>query len=107
MAHQTACDHLRDQFPEVPLFYGELLMSDTCFAALCQKWINTRQWQYERTPLEVYAEVHKRAQPFQEGNGGNGYGGIGALVAFSHGVPDDSIQLLWGASENWKPLVER
>ena len=107
MAHQTACDHLRDQFPEVPLFYGELLMSDTCFAALCQKWINTRQWQYERTPLEVYAEVHKRAQPFQEGNGGNGYGDIGALVAFSHGVPDDSIQLLWGVSETWKPLVER
>jgi hypothetical protein len=107
MAHQTACDHLRDQFPEVPLFHGELLTQETCFAALSQKWIDTKQWKYDKTPFEVYAEVHKRAQPFEEGNQGNGYGDIGALIAFSHGVPDDSIQLLWGVSETWKPLVER
>lgn len=107
MAHQTARDHLQSQFPQVPLFYGELLKSDTCFDALSRKWIETQQWQYDKTPHDVYAEVYERAQPFKEGNGGNGYGGIGALVAFSHGVPDDSIQLLWGVSENWKPLVER
>lgn len=107
MAHKAACDHLRDQFPQVPLFYGELLKPETCFEALAQKWTDTLQWQYEKTPLEVYKEVHKRAGPFKEGNGGNGYGSIGALVAFSHGIPDDSIQLLWGDSENWKPLVER
>jgi len=107
MAHRTAWDHLRAQFPDVPLFYGELLTPETCFTALAQKWIETQQWNYDKSPLEVYADVHKRAQPFKEGNGGNGYGDIGALVAFSHGVPDDSIQLLWGASENWKPLVER
>ena len=107
MAHQTACDHLRAQFPEVPLFHGELLTPENCFAALAQKWIDTQQWKYEKSPVEVYAEVHKRAQPFKDGNGGNGYGDIGALVAFSHGVPDDSIQLLWGVSDTWKPLVER
>ena len=107
IAHQTACDYLRSELPEVPLFHGELLTAETCFAALSQKWIDTNQWMYEKSPLEVYAEVHKRAQPFQGGIGSNGYGGIGALVAFSHGVPDDSIQLLWGVSETWKPLVER
>ncbi|MGE4340815.1 MAG: hypothetical protein AB7E55_33415, partial [Pigmentiphaga sp.] len=69
--------------------------------------IETQQWKYDSSPLDVYAEVHKRAQPFKKGNGGNGYGDNGALVAFSHGIPDDSIQLLWGASKNWKPLVER
>jgi hypothetical protein len=107
MAHQTACNYLREQFPEVPLFHGELLTPETCLVALSQKWIDTQQWNFDQTPLEVYAEVHRRAQPFKEGNEGNGYGNIGALVAFSHGVPDDSIQLLWGASSNWKPLVER
>lgn len=107
MAHQTARKDLRDQFPDVPLFHGELLTPDTCFAALSQKWIETQQWKYDKSPLEVYDDVHKRAQPFKEGNGGNGYGDIGALVTFSHGVPDDSIQLLWGVSETWKPLVER
>ena len=107
MAHQTACDNLRAEFPGVPLFHGELLTPETCFTALSQKWIDTNQWKYDKAPLEVYAEVHKRAQPFKEGNEGHGYGDIGALVAFSHGVPDDSIQLLWGVSETWKPLVER
>jgi len=107
IAHQTACDHLRAQFPAVPLFRGELLTPEACFPALTEKWVDTKQWTYDRTPLEVYAEVHKRAQPFNGGNGGNGFGDIGALVAFSHGVPDDSIQLLWGVSETWKPLVER
>lgn len=107
MAHRAACDYLRAQFPLVPLFHGELLTPETCFVALSQKWIDTKQWKFDKTPLEVYAEVHKRAQPFKEGNGGNGYGNIGALVAFGHGVPDDSIQLLWGVSETWKPLVER
>ncbi|KVA16853.1 hypothetical protein WI73_07140 [Burkholderia ubonensis] len=107
MAHQTACDYLHAQFPEVPLFHGELLTPETCFASLAQKWIESQQWKYDKSPLEVYAEVHERAQPFKDGNEGNGYGNIGALVAFSHGVPDDSIQLLWGVSENWKPLVER
>jgi len=107
LAHQTARDHLRARFPDVPLFYGELLALETCFAALSQKWVDSKQWRYDKSPLEVYAEVHRRAQPFNGGNGGNGYGDIGALVAFSHGVPDDSIQLLWGVSETWKPLVER
>lgn len=107
MAHQDACTHLHAEFPQVRLFHGELLTPETCFTALSQKWIDTKQWQYDKTPLEVYAEIHKRAQPFNEGNGGNGYGNIGALVAFSHGVPDDSIQLLWGVSAAWKPLVER
>lgn len=107
MAHETAYHHLGTQFPQVPLFHGELLTPETCFAALSQKWVDTLQWTHDKSPIEVYAEVHKRAQPFDDGNEGNGYGDIGALVAFSHGVPDDSIQLLWGVSKTWKPLVER
>ncbi|BDB30214.1 MULTISPECIES: hypothetical protein [Cupriavidus] len=107
MAHKTACEHLKKEFPNVPLIYGELLTADMCFQSLSQKWIETGQWSYEKSPLEVYDDVHKRNQPFANGNGGNGYGNIGALVAFEHGVPDDSIQLLWDVSPSWKPLVER
>jgi hypothetical protein len=107
MAHKTACEHLKQEFPNVPLFHGELLNADMCFQALSQKWIETEQWNNQKSPLEVYDAVHKRNQPFENGNGGNGYGNIGALVAFEHGVPDDSIQLLWGVSPSWKPLVDR
>jgi len=107
IAHKTACEHLKQEFPNVPLIHGELLTADICFQALSQKWIETGQWSYQKSPLEVYDEVHTRNRPFENGNGGNGYGSIGALVAFEHGVPDDSIQLIWGVSPSWKPLVER
>ncbi len=107
MAHNTARKHLTEQFPNVPLFHGELLTTDMCFRALSQKWIETEQWGYQKSPLEVYDVVHRRNRPFGNGNGGNGYGDIGALVAFGHGVPDDSIQLLWDVSPTWKPLVDR
>lgn len=107
IAHKTASDILKQDFPNVPLFKGELLTADACFQALSHKWIETEQWTFHRSPFEVYADVHKRHQPFKHGNGVNGYGNIGALVAFEHGVPDDSIQLLWDESETWIPLVDR
>ncbi|VTU29251.1 hypothetical protein SRS16CHR_04432 [Variovorax sp. SRS16] len=107
MAHETACKALKDEFPTVPIFYGEMLAPEMCFASLCQKWVETRQWRYETLPSDVYNEVHRRNQPFEKGNGAGGYGGIGALVAFEHGVPDDSIQLLWDTSPTWQPLVDR
>ncbi len=107
MAHTTAREYLQQEFPKVPLFYGEMLTADMCFQVLSQRWIETGQWSYQQNPQEVYDVLHKRNQPFENGNGGNGYGDIGALVAFEHGVPDDSVQLLWDVSPSWKPLVER
>jgi len=107
MAHTTACDYFKQEFPDVPLFKGELLTTEACFQALSQNWIESGQWRFQRSPLEVYADVHQRHQPFNNGNFMNGYGNIGALVAFGHGVPDDSIQLIWGESSTWKPLIDR
>lgn len=107
IAHKTACETLKAEFPTVPIFYGELLVPEMCFASLSKKWVETRQWNYERTPSDVYADVHQRNRPFEKGNGAGGYGDIGALVAFEHGVPDDSIQLLWDTSPTWQPLIDR
>lgn len=107
MAHSSACDALRQEFPDVPLFMGEFLTADACFQALSQKWVESEQWDFSRSPQEVYEEVHRRHQSFKSGNCGNGYGNIGALIAFEHGVPDDSIQLLWDESTTWIPLIDR
>jgi len=107
IAHTTACDYFKHQFPDVPLFKGELLTTEACFQVLSQKWIESRQWIFRRNPLEVYADVHQRHQPFNNGNSMNGYGDIGALVAFEHGVPDNSMQLIWGESRTWNPLIDR
>lgn len=108
MAHKTACKALKEQFPTVPMFYGELLTPEMCFASLCQKWVDAGQWRYAGTsPLDLYVEVHTRNQNFEKGNCAGGFADIGALVAFEHGVPDDSIQLLWDTSPTWEPLVDR
>jgi hypothetical protein len=107
MAHSAACEALSEEFPNVPVFYGELLTPEMCFTSLCQKWVEAGQWQYDTSPSDVYAEIHRRNQPFERGSGPGGYGDIGALVAFEHGIPDDSIQLLWDSSLSWQPLVDR
>lgn len=107
MAHKTAYKALEDEFPNVPMFSGELLSPEMCFEALCLKWVDTRQWCHETPPLDVYADIHGRHLPFERDYGARGYGAIGALVAFEHGVPDDSIQLLWDTSPTWQPLVDR
>ena len=107
IAHQSACEEVGRQFPNVPIFFGELLEPESCFVSLCQRWIDDSQWQYETSPVDVYNQVYARHQPFSKGNGPNGYGDIGALVAFEHGVPDDSIQLLWDSSPTWMPLADR
>lgn len=107
IAHKTAQEAISHEFPSVPLFYGELLTREMCFEALCLKWVEAEQWQYDRSPLEVYADIHARHQSFEKDYGANGYGGIGALVAYEHGVPDDTIQLLWDTSPSWRPLVDR
>ena len=107
MAHKNAYQAIKRDFPTVPMFYGELLTPDMCFTALCQKWMETGQWTHAASPLEVYSDVYQRHQPFDNGNGPGGYGDIGALVAFEHGVPDDSIQLLWDISPTWQPLIDR
>lgn len=36
-----------------------------------------------------------------------GYGGVGALVAFAHGVPNNAPSILYEASGNWAPLFKR
>jgi len=108
MAHQTATKTLKEQFPDVPIYFGELLTPEMCFASLCQKWVKTGQWRYDNaSPLEVYVDIHQRNQKFDKEYGAGGYGDIGALVAFEHGIPDDSIQLLWDISPTWQPLVNR
>lgn len=107
IAHKGACEFLANNFPAVPIFYGELLTEESCFKAMAQKWIETEQWLHEQSPIEVYEALFNRNKPFKHGGSGDGYGGVGALVAFEHGVPDDSIQLLWDVSPTWKPLVDR
>lgn len=107
LAHQTAVNALRDRYPSVPLFFGELLTEKNSLQCLSDRWVTDGHWSNsERAPRDVYLDVYNRKGPFSR-NGPEGFGSLGLMVAFEHGIPDDSLQLLWDKSANWTPLIER
>lgn len=106
LAHQTAIDTLKSNFPNVLIFNGELLTQKNGLSWLSTRWMADGQWPYEGSPSQTYLELCKRKGPFSK-EIAEGYGSLGLMVAFEHGIPDDSLQLLWDRSEQWTPLIER
>jgi hypothetical protein len=89
------------------LFFGELLTEKNSLRWLSERWVTDGQWQHSNTtPLETYRNIFRRIGPFGEAEQ-EGFGSLGLMVAFEHGIPDDSLQLLWDRSANWFPLIER
>lgn len=107
IAHEDAIKHLNDHFPEIKVFCGELLTQKDNFYELSKSWIERGLWPFEgTTPIDVYKEISTNRAKFQHG-ASVGYGGLGLLVAYEHGVPDNTLQLLWNRSDTWSPLFER
>jgi hypothetical protein len=108
LAHERAIKNIAASFPTIPVFCGEQLTIENTFLALSASWIATKQWPYEGpTPHELYVALCKRKGPFTTACGPEGFGDVGVLVAYDHGIPDDSLQLLWNRSADWAPLIER
>lgn len=106
IAHQTALDNLSKQYPNIPVFYGEKITKQDGLEALSQTWIDSGRWKYEHvTPIEVYEHVAQAKAGFAAAP--LGFGSLGLMVAYEHGVPDDSLQLLWNESATWMPLFDR
>lgn len=106
LAHSRTIDTLRNRFPSVPVFYGELMTEKNSLQWLSAQWVADGQWAHpETTPREVYADICHRRGVLSTSN--EGFGSLGLMVAFEHGVPDDSLHLLWNKSANWTPLIER
>lgn len=106
VAHEMAIDNLNRQFPDLPLFYGEKMTKADGFADLAKTWVETGRWPHEDTsPETVYEDVVQRADFANKIK--MGFGSTGVLVAYEHGVPDDSLQLLWDKSPTWTPLFDR
>lgn len=107
IAHQRAVDALRERYPTVPLFFGELLTEKNSLQCLSDRWIADRQWPHtESTPRDVYLDICFRKGQFSKPLS-EGFGSLGLIVGFEHGIPDDSLQLIWDKSLNWTPLIER
>ena len=106
LAHESAIEALADKYPTIPLFYGEKITPQECFKVMANNWIDDGMWPYpDITPFEQYMKIVEKAK-FAD-NLPLGYGGRGCMVAYEHGVPDNSLQLLWDKSANWNPLFVR
>lgn len=107
LAHDSGIALLKSNYPNIPVFYGEKITSKNCFEAISEEWIEDKVWPYKDiTPLDQYLEIVKNKARFKDATP-LGYGNLGCLVAYDHGIPDDSLQLLWDKSESWNPLIAR
>lgn len=109
-AHEEALKNLAPLFeglPKVPIFYGEKITQKECFEALSKNWVEDGLWENnDITPIEQYYKIIKEKAKFKKCLP-LGYGGLGCMVAYGHGIPNSSLQLLWGESSTWKPLIQR
>ncbi|HPH06827.1 MAG TPA: hypothetical protein PL131_13230 [Methylotenera sp.] len=106
-AHEDAIKNLGNRFPSVPIFYGEKITAKECFKALSEDWVKNGLWQYSNiSPLDQYHLIVERNFDSAVSNP-LGFGDLGCMIAYDHGIPDNSLQLLWDKSDSWNPLFER
>ncbi len=106
-AHDSAIDIVRKKYPNISLFYGEKITPKECFKSVSQEWIEDGIWPYKITPLEQYMEIIRTKAKFNDDYPPLGYGDLGCLIAYEHGIPDNSLRLLWDKSDSWNPLITR
>ncbi|MGE8111654.1 hypothetical protein [Pseudomonas sp. HN2-3] len=101
IAHEEAIKRLAKDFPNVKVFYGELLTEKDNFKKVCELWIENKIWPYDKVdPYDLYLKTLARADMSDAGMGG-------LMVVYEHGIPDNTLPLLWKRSANWEPLFER
>ncbi len=106
LAHEEGIKYLSDNHSNIPVFYGEKITTHECFGEMCKNWIDDGVWSEKHIdPFNLYLEVTKKAN-FAD-NLPLGYGNLGCMIAYEHGIPDNSLQLLWDKSKKWNPLVPR
>ncbi len=106
-AHEDAIKNLGNRFPSVPIFYGEKITEKECFKALSEGWVKNGLWQYSNiSPIDQYHLIVERNFDSRVSNP-LGFGDLGCMIAYDHGIPDNSLQLLWDKSDSWNPLFER
>lgn len=108
IAHETAIKALKKRYPKIPIFFGEKLNKDHCFQALAKYWVDNKVWPHiDHDPIEVYKGICDKHGLLDKSNCYFGFGDLGVMVAYAHGIPDDSLNILWMNSPTWLPLIER
>lgn len=67
IAHDTGISLFKNNYPNIPIFYGEKITSKNCFETISKEWIDDGIWPYtEITPLEQYFEIVKNKAKFEK-----------------------------------------
>lgn len=108
VAHDIGINALASRFPQIPIFCGEKISKIHCFEGLSRYWIDKKIWPYtELSPIEIYKSICDKHGLLNEQKEYFGFGNMGAMIAYAHGIPDDSLSILWKRSATWEPLIER
>lgn len=108
IAHENAVALLKERHPLISVFCGEILLKSHCFESMSSSWIEKRMWLDEScTPLEVYENLCIKHKLGGASSAFLGFGGLGVMLGYEHGIPDDSLSVLWDHSDTWVPLIER
>jgi hypothetical protein len=106
VAHVRGVRHLARRLPHIPVVAGELLTDSHSLFHERAPWFNDG----------VNTSVGARSFYFQllRERGLNpaadfrlGYGRLSLAYCFEHGVPNNCLPILWHATANWRPFLER
>lgn len=103
--HKDGLDLLNRNFPNIKIFYGEVITHEHSLTEISKYWIDKRIWNYEKNPIDVYTDLCNDCK--FEKRYYFGHNSQALLLMYHHSVPDNSLQLLWDASEKWNPLKKR
>lgn len=103
--HKEGLDLLNKNFPNIKIFFGEVITHEQNLIELSRYWIQKDIWYYEDDPIEIYLNICNDCEfkdPYHLGHSNQAL-----LLMYHHSVPDNSLQLLWDTSEKWNPLKRR
>lgn len=103
--HKDGLDLLNQNFPNINIFYGEVITHEHSLIEISKYWIEKKIWNYETNPIDVYINLCNDCEfekPYHLGHNGQAL-----LLMYHHSVPDNSLQLLWDTSKKWNPLKNR
>ncbi len=109
-----------------PFYYCPLVCAEAGRKEIADHCTGVRLWPTHLLPPQYCANhpasliwpdaLRPRAQAFVEASSRRagipqhkawGYGDLGLALAFSHGVPDSTLPILWWEENGWIPLVPR
>ena len=106
LAHEDALQYLKNVFPNLKIFYGEIIRASSSFIQLSEQWVCSNFWDSSYChPMEILERISNNANFSKKQH--LGHNNQALLLAYSYGTPDNTIQILRETSQTWNGLLSR